>query len=39
VIGFSAVQIYRAQFQHLLRTQSPAQIIDLIKNRIAEERL
>jgi phospholipid transport system substrate-binding protein len=37
VIGVSAVQIYRAQFQHLLRTRSPAQVIELVKKRIAEE--
>jgi ABC-type transporter MlaC component len=36
VIGFSAVQIYRTQFQHLMRTQSPAQVIALIKSQLAE---
>lgn len=36
VIGFSAVQTYRAQFQHLMRTQSPAQVIELIKSRLSE---
>jgi len=35
VIGFSAVQIYRTQFQHLMRTQSPAQVIALIKSQLA----
>ncbi len=36
VIGISAVQIYRAQFQELMRTHSPAQVIELIKRRNAE---
>lgn len=36
VIGISAVQIYRAQLQEILRTQSPAQVIDLIKQRLEE---
>lgn len=36
VIGISAVQIYRAQLQEIMRTQSPAQVIDLIKQRLEE---
>jgi len=36
VLGISAVQIYRAQFQEIMRTQSPAEVIDLIKGRLAE---
>jgi phospholipid transport system substrate-binding protein len=36
VIGISAVQIYRAQFQEILRTHSPSQVIELIKRRNAE---
>ena len=36
VIGISAVQIYRAQFQEIMRTHSPAQVIELIKRRNAE---
>jgi phospholipid transport system substrate-binding protein len=36
VIGFSAVQIYRAQLQEIMRTQSPAQVIDLIRQRLEE---
>jgi len=35
-LGISAVQIYRAQFQEILRTQSPAEVIDLIKSRLEE---
>jgi ABC-type transporter MlaC component len=35
-LGISAVQIYRAQFQEILRTQSPAEVIDLIKARLEE---
>lgn len=35
-LGISAVQIYRAQFQELLRTQSPGEVIDLIKSRLEE---
>ena len=35
-LGISAVQIYRAQFQEILRNQSPAEAIDLIKARLAE---
>jgi ABC-type transporter MlaC component len=33
-LGISAVQIYRAQFQEILRTQSPAEVIDLIRRRL-----
>jgi ABC-type transporter MlaC component len=36
VIGISAVQIYRAQLQEIMRTQSPAQVIELIKQRLEE---
>jgi len=36
VIGISAVQIYRAQFQEIMRTHSPSQVIELIKRRNAE---
>jgi phospholipid transport system substrate-binding protein len=36
VIGISAVQIYRAQFLEIMRTHSPAQVIELIKRRNAE---
>jgi phospholipid transport system substrate-binding protein len=36
VIGISAVQIYRAQLQEIMRTHSPAQVIELIKQRGAE---
>jgi len=36
VIGISAVQIYRAQFQEIMRTHSPAQVIELIKRRNSE---
>jgi ABC-type transporter MlaC component len=35
-LGISAVQIYRAQFQEILRTQSPAEVIELIKARLEE---
>jgi phospholipid transport system substrate-binding protein len=35
-LGISAVQLYRAQFQEILRTQSPAQVIDLIRARLEE---
>lgn len=35
-LGISAVQIYRAQFQEILRTQSPAEVIAMIKARLAE---
>ena len=34
VLGISAVQIYRAQFQEIMSTQSPVQVIDLIRRRI-----
>jgi phospholipid transport system substrate-binding protein len=34
VLGISAVQIYRAQFQEIMSTQSPGQVIDLIRRRI-----
>jgi phospholipid transport system substrate-binding protein len=36
VMGISAIQIYRVQFQHLMRTQSPAQVIELIKTWVNE---
>jgi phospholipid transport system substrate-binding protein len=36
VIGISAVQIFRAQFQEIMRTHSPAQVIELIKRRNEE---
>jgi ABC-type transporter MlaC component len=36
VIGVSAVLIYRAQLQEIMRTHSPAQVIDLIKQRLEE---
>jgi phospholipid transport system substrate-binding protein len=35
-LGISAVQIYRAQFQEILRNQSPAEVIGLIRGRLAE---
>jgi ABC-type transporter MlaC component len=35
-LGISAVQLYRAQFQEILRTQSPAEVIDLIRGRLRE---
>jgi len=35
-LGISAVQIYRAQFQEILRTRSPAEVIELIKARLEE---
>ncbi len=35
-LGISAVQIYRAQFQEILRTKSPAEVIELIKARLEE---
>jgi phospholipid transport system substrate-binding protein len=35
-LGISAVQVYRAQFQEILRTRSPAQVIELIKARLEE---
>jgi len=37
VIGISAVQIYRAQFQEIMSTQTPVQVIDMIKRRIEEQ--
>jgi phospholipid transport system substrate-binding protein len=37
MIGVSAVQIYRAQFQEILSTQTPAQVIELIKHRLGED--
>ena len=37
LLGISAVQIYRAQFQAVLRTHSPAQAIALVRSRIGEE--
>lgn len=36
VIGISAVQIYRAQLREIMRTQSPAQVIELIRHRLDE---
>lgn len=36
-MGISAVQLYRAQFKEIMRTQSPAEVIDLIKARLAEQ--
>lgn len=36
-LGISAVQLYRAQFQALMRTQTPAEVIELIKGRLGEE--
>jgi ABC-type transporter MlaC component len=36
-LGISAVQLYRAQFQMLMRTQTPAEVIELIKSRLGEE--
>lgn len=35
-LGISAVQIYRAQFQEILRTRSPAEVIELIRARLEE---
>jgi len=35
-LGISAVQIYRAQFQEILRTKSPAEVIELIRARLEE---
>lgn len=37
VLGVSGVRNYRAQFQTILLKQSPAQVIDLIENRIKRE--
>jgi ABC-type transporter MlaC component len=37
LLGISAVQIYRAQFQAVLRTHSPAQAIALVRSRIGEQ--
>ena len=34
VLGISAVSFYRAQFKYLLSKETPAQVIDRIKNRI-----
>ena len=36
LLGISAVQIYRAQFQAILRTHSPAQVIALVRSRLDE---
>jgi phospholipid transport system substrate-binding protein len=36
VIGFSAVQSYRAQFREILRTHSPSQVIALVRSRMDE---
>jgi phospholipid transport system substrate-binding protein len=35
VAGVSAVQNYRSQFEDLLRTETPAQVIDLLKEKTA----
>lgn len=35
-LGISAVQLYREQFQEIMRTQSPAEVIALIKARLEE---
>lgn len=37
VIGISGVQVYRAQLQEIMRRSTPAQVIALIRNRLAEE--
>lgn len=37
VLGVSGVRNYRAQFQTILLEQSPAQVIELIENRIRQE--
>ena len=37
VFGVSAVHNYRAQFQELLLTQSPSQVIELVKHRTRQE--
>lgn len=37
LIGISAVQIYRAQFQEILSTKTPAQVIELIQLRLEQE--
>ena len=37
VLGISSLRNYRAQFQSILLTQSPAQVIGLIENRIKQE--
>jgi phospholipid transport system substrate-binding protein len=37
LLGISAVQIYRAQFQAILRTHSPAQVIALVRSRLDEQ--
>jgi ABC-type transporter MlaC component len=36
VIGVSAVKIYRDQLQEIMRTRSPAQVIELIRQRLEE---
>lgn len=36
VFGLSAVQVYRAQLMHLLRSRSPAELIVLVNSRIDE---
>jgi ABC-type transporter MlaC component len=36
MIGFSAVEIYRAQFREIMRTHSPAQVIALVRSRLDE---
>jgi ABC-type transporter MlaC component len=35
--GISAVQVYRAQFQEILRTRSPEEVIHLIRSRLQDE--
>jgi hypothetical protein len=36
LLGISAVRNYRAQFKSLLRKESPAQVINRIKERVRE---
>jgi ABC-type transporter MlaC component len=36
VFGLSAVQAYRAQLMHLLRSHSPAELIALVNSRMDE---
>ncbi len=37
VVGISGVQVYRAQLEEILRRSTPAQVIELIRRRLAEE--
>jgi phospholipid transport system substrate-binding protein len=37
LLGISAVQIYRAQFQAIMRTHSPTQVIALVRSRLDEQ--